>query len=356
MNERADGRLQELERRLAGAALRGQWQTDPNRPQNVRRGLQNQVSTEPVPSGVPHLWRWQDLVPLLDEACDALEDSHTARRSLVMTNPGLPRGTTQTLLAGFQIIRPGEMAWAHRHTMSALRFTVQGGQDVFTVVDGQTLPMEPYDLILTPSWQWHDHHNRSDKPAIWLDALDVPFVLGLNQAFYEELGAAAQDRSGEPLSGLPFLRRPDSGSARGAAPALRSYRFPWRQAREQLAALARSGADPYDGVLLEYANPDTGGPTLPTLSCRLQWLPPGFKGGRIRRTASSVQFVVEGEGRAAVGDKDFVWGRHDSFVVPNWTWTRLENVSAHEPAILFSLSDAPILDAFRLYRQETAAA
>ena len=154
-----------------------------------------------------------------------MTESHTARRSLTLKNPGLPRGTTQTMVAGYQMIGPGEISWAHRHSISALRFVIEGGDKVFTVVNGTAQAMEPYDLVLTPGWCWHDHHNQTDRPAVWLDALDVPFVLALNQDYYEELGEAAQDRSDDvrPVAD-------DCATIGDSDPARRTMRYPWRDA------------------------------------------------------------------------------------------------------------------------------
>ena len=45
--------------------------------------------------------------------------------------------------------------------------------------------MCPGDLILTPSWTWHDHGNESGDPIIWLDGLDIPLVHLLEAVFYE---------------------------------------------------------------------------------------------------------------------------------------------------------------------------
>ena len=81
-------------------------------------------------------------------------------------------------------------------------------------------------------------------------------------------------------------------------------------------------------------------------------LPPGFKGKRHRHTSSAVYFVIEGEGRAEFEDKQFAFGRHDGFCVPNWTWHRFENPS-DQPAILFSTNDSPQIEPFGLNREET---
>ena len=188
----------------------------------------------------------------------------------------------------------------------------------------------------TPGWQWHDHHNQSAKPAIWLDGLDVPFALGVNQNFYEELGEAVQDQ------------RPGADTT--------PYRYPWQEIRPKLAQLAEDGAiHPSDGAAFDYLSP-AGGPTFPTMQCRVHWLPPGFEGQPIRRTTSTILFGVEGDGAAFVDDKEFRWVRHDTVAVPNWSWLKLVNRSRAEPAIVFSLSDSPIVKAFGFYREENATA
>lgn len=81
--------------------------------------------------------------------------------------------TTDTLYAGLQLINPGEVAPAHRHRAFALRFIIEGERG-FTAVEGEKVYMERGDVILTPSWTWHDHGHEGDKPMIWLDGLDLP--------------------------------------------------------------------------------------------------------------------------------------------------------------------------------------
>lgn len=342
--------LAELEQLMAAAHIKGQWQVGANRPENATTSPDGRVWIEPAPLACPYRWPWDQVRPILDGACTALPESFTARRSMIFMNPGLQRGTTQTLLAGVQIIQPGEIAWAHRHTVNALRFSIQGGEDVFTVVDGEVLPMHPYDLILTPGWCWHDHHNRTGEPAIWLDVLDVPFVVALNQNFYEELGETVQDRRNDvttPASQL--LRQVDGAGETGQRP----YRYAWTDVRARLNALADQPPHPTDGIAVEYVNPATGGAALPTLSCVAQMLPPGFSGARRRRSTSAVHFVISGEGEVAFDDTALPFTRHDGIAVPNWTWHRLVNRSRTEPAFLFTVTDRPITDAFGLYREQT---
>lgn len=349
MTVQADPGLAELEARMAAQHLRGQWQVDPNRPQNVRKGANGQVQIDPVPSGAAHVWKWQDMLPLLRQACAAMPESYTARRALTFKNPGLPRGTTQTLVAAFQIVPPGEIAWAHRHTMSALRFTIQGSAKAFTVVNGRPLAMEPYDLILTPGWSWHDHHNEGSEDAIWMDGLDVPFTLALNQAFYEKPGEQAQERVTDDTAFSPLVR-PAGGAPAGDA---RPYRYAWADTQRLLRARSRDPVDAHRGQVFEFVNPLTNGPVMSTIACRIVYLPPGFEGEPVRTTASAVAFVIEGEGCLVEGEREIAWTKHDVLAIPNWTWHRQINRSKRDGAILFVMSDTPILEAFGFYREET---
>ena len=330
---------------LARLHMSGQW---------LYEDLLNRAIGGPKPKGEPHLWPWSMVYEKLLEACDVLEESFTARRSLLFGNPGLrDNATTHTLLMGIQMIKPGEIAWAHRHSLAAIRFVIKGDGKVFTVVDGEKCPMEPYDLILTPQWTWHDHQNPTEETAIWVDALDVPFLLGLNLPFYQPYPGnkvqAVRERQSEYLQRRSGAVRPTWENAKKENLPLR---YAWKAIEPQLRALADHPGSPYDGVALEYVNPVTGGPTLPTLSCWIQLLRPGERTHKHRHTSSGAYFVVAGEGATVVGDKTLEWTKHDCFAIPNWAWHEHINHSTTEEAILFSVNDIPIVSAFGLYREE----
>jgi gentisate 1,2-dioxygenase len=110
--------------------------------------------------------------------------------------------------------------------------------------------------------------------------------------------------------------------------------------------------DPHDGRLLRYTNPATGGYTYPTMSCEIQL----FKGKESthshRHTSTAIYHVVRGQGRSRVGEGYLEWRQGDTFVVPLWQWHSHENVSNDE-AVLFSISDRPVMDSLQLYREET---
>src|SRR3989442_16021436 len=108
------------------------------------------------------------------------------RRVLILENPGLKGQTSipHSLFAGLQLILPGEVAPAHRHSQSALRFVLEG-KGAYTAVDGERTAMEPGDFVITPSMTWHDHSNETSEPMFWLDGLHIPMVQFFDASFAE---------------------------------------------------------------------------------------------------------------------------------------------------------------------------
>ncbi|MDV6976874.1 cupin domain-containing protein [Mycobacterium intracellulare] len=335
--------LAQFDRKLDELHLRGQWQYDA---QLV------QLTDGPVPAGVPFRWSWELADRALTEMCTAVS-GETARRNFTFINPAPDvNGTTQTLAMGMQITLPGEIAPAHRHSINALRFVVDGSPDLFTAVDGEKLAMEDGDLIITPAYSWHDHHNESDKRGVWVDILDVPLMGYLRQMFFEPFGGRTQPLH-EDAAAFTSSRASHIRPAWEARQGERiPFRYAWSEVRAALDTHRHSSGSPFDGVILHYAHPISGGPTLPTIDCFAQLLRPGLCTERHRHTSSAVYYVVEGEGTTVVGDEEIQWSAGDSFVVPNWMWHAHMNRSSEVDAVLFSATDAPMLEALGMYREE----
>jgi gentisate 1,2-dioxygenase len=317
-------------------------------------------TTEPVTPIQPYLWSWEMVRARMLQAGElvGLGRQGAERRVLALKNPGARAGlaTTQTLVAAVQLVHPGELAPAHRHTAAAIRFVIEGHATV-TIVDGEPCTMEPGDLILTPNWTWHSHVNEGDGPILWLDALDVPVVMALNQMVYEEYPTVQQ----------PFLKARDESLQRYGGALLPTWEIPtrawspllsykWEQTEARLRSLAQVGGSPFDGIALTYTNPFTGGPVLPTMGCQVQMLRPGERTRAHRHTSSAVYHVVRGQGATTINGRRFAWQRGDTLALPTWAWHEHENTSATEEAFLFSVTDQPMLRAIDLYREEEGEA
>lgn len=335
--------LEEFNAELKQRNLIGYW-TIPNRSDGFR---------EPKPGFEPVLWRWAEMEQALNKACEYIQPEEAFRRFIGFQHPKLKMGTSHTLLMGAQMVRPGEVAPPHRHTMEAIRFVVKG-RGACTVVEGEQFPMEEGDLITTPNWSWHEHVNGGDNPVIWLDGANGPMIQYYQIGFANPYPDARQTvrrpvawsdkvygtiRPSQTISSRPGFRPP--------------YRYSWETTQKTLESLAEGPADPFDGLLLRYVDPVTGGPTLPTMSCEIQLLRPGEKGKSHRHTHTVVYHVLRGSGTTAVGEERFDWEKGDSFVVPLWNWHAHENRS-REPAVLFSINDRPAIEALGFHREEAA--
>lgn len=314
--------------------------------------LANLVTAEPRSACRPASWRFDDIRTAMQEAGSLITAKEAERRVLVLENPGL-RGQskiTTDLYAGVQMVLPGEVAPAHRHTQSALRFVLEGG-GAHTTVNGERTIMHEGDFIVTPPMTWHDHGNASDEPIYWLDGLDIPVIQMLDASFSEHLGEDEQPigrpvgdseaRFGSNLLPVDF-RGGDTSPM---------FAYPYARTREALERMRRSAAwDPCHGLKMRYSNPVNGGHAMTTMGTFVQLLPAGFVTAAYRSTDATVFTPIEGHGRSFIGD-DFVvdWGKRDIFVVPSWARVRHE---AAEDAVLFSFSDRPIQEVLHVFRED----
>lgn len=313
--------------------------------------LHSVVTKEPMTPCLPFLWKWADVKAWLQEAGELITAQEAERRVLVLENPGLRGRTriTHSLYAGMQLILPGEVAPAHRHSQSALRFIMQG-DGAYTAVNGEKVTMSVGDFVITPSWTFHDHGNPSSEPMIWLDGLDVPIVELLDAQFMESGSEMSQEiTSGASLNFAEFghTMKPVDYQPKSQTSPL--FWYPYDRTREALETLkAHSGPHPCWGHKLQYTNPVTGGWAMPAIGTFMQLLPAGFQGKAYRSTDSTVYAVVEGTGRCVIGNQTLQFGPKDVFVCPSWMPYRLE---ADNDSILFSYSDRPVQQALDLWRE-----
>ena len=220
----------------------------------------------------------------------------------------------------------------------------------FTTVNGQKCVMDEGDLILTPQLAWHDHNGGDDQPIIWLDGLDFPLIRALHQLVFE-----SYDKETQPIKYNSDQVSPIySGTTPTGSPPPAFFHYKWCETNQALRALVESGEglDPFDGTSLEFRNPVTGGSTMPTVQCALQFLQPGHKTDVHQHTSTVIYYAFRGSGTTLIGEKVFDWKQGDIFIVPLWYTHGHTNRSSSEEALLFSISDAPVLKSLNLLREE----
>ena len=342
--------LQELDERLRTLSVEGLW----SQPSQADKAT---YSKDPHTTVLPHVWKWPDLYDAIQTVGNMHGlDGKAERRVLRLINPAYlsqsnrrQRTTTHTMLMTLQLLKPGEVAHDHRHNFAAFRFILKGS-GAYTVVEGEPLPMQEGDLILTPSMTWHGHRN-GNEPVVWLDGLDNPLLFLLQNITWEAYPGGTQ-----PMKEVGEYNAPRVGSTRPVwerefeRPAYNPH-YRWNDTYEKLKQLSAGPGSPFDGVALEYVNPD-GGHTMPTMSCAIQLLRPGETTRTHRHNYSTIYHAFRGGGATVINGRTFEWNQGDCFVLPLWSWHSHENRSAKDEAILFSVSDMPVVKALKLYREE----
>lgn len=312
----------------------------------------------PKPSAVPYVWQWEKLKKIAQRSGELVPVGRGGeRRAIGLKNPGLTPTAyaTPTLWCAIQWLGPGETAPEHRHSQNAFRFVVEG-EGVWTVVNGDPVAMRRGDLLLTPGWCFHGHHNDTDNPMAWIDGLDAPFVHDMDFGFFEYGSERVTDEATPATSraermwahpGLTPLSHQESTVATPVA----AYRWEYTdQALKDQLALEDEGypatVEPGHAAI-KYTNPTNGGDVLPTIRCEFHRLRPETRTAPRREVGSSVWQVFEGTGEVELNGEVTRLVKGDLFVVPSWVSWSLRSKSQLD---LFRFSDAPIVERLHFQR------
>jgi gentisate 1,2-dioxygenase len=326
------------------------------------------MPVHPRSRAVPHVWRWQNLLQLADQAGHLVPVGRGGeRRAIALANPALGGKpyATPTLWAAIQYLMPGEDAPEHRHTQHAFRFVVEG-EGVWTVVGRDPVPMNRGDFLPQAGWNWHAHHNAADRPMAWIDGLDIPFQYQTESQFFEfgrdqitEQEKTTPERSrSQRLWGHPGLR---PVSAPGSLPGTPLLNYRWVDTDAALTDQLELEREGSAGVVepghaaVRYSNPTTGGDVLPTIRAEMHRIRRGAETTPRREAGSSVFQVFDGTGTVTVGEASWRVERGDLFVVPSWTPLSVRSEAGTSDSDsgaldLFRFSDTPIFEALHLDR------
>jgi gentisate 1,2-dioxygenase len=315
---------------------------------------------QPKSESVPMIWRYNDLRPYVVRSAELVTPEQAGRRVIYLNNPGRRdvAAAVGWLYSGLQTMKPGELASAHAHSASALRFIMEG-RGAFTIVDGHKMTLGRNDFVLTPNGTWHEHGVGADgTPCIWQDGLDIPLVNAMEAGFYvvhPELNQAVTHPVDDSTDTWAATALHPQGKV-WSKPYSPLFKYEWEPTYEALRRYARATeGSPFDGVLMNYVNPMTGGPVMPTMGASMQMLRAGEKTKAHRHTGSFLYQVAKGSGYSIVNGKRLDWTERDIFCVPSWAFHEHANASETDDACLFCFNDLPVMNALALYREQALA-
>jgi gentisate 1,2-dioxygenase len=314
----------------------------------------------PIRNAKAMSWGYADVRPKLIEAGSIVPIELAERRVLALINAGVTPArlaTTPSIFIGLQLILPGEFAPAHKHTPAAARLVIEG-DGASTTVNGERLPMEPGDLLLTPPHHWHEHRHEGTEPMIWMDILDHPVGIPLETSYLvdEEDVSGQPNRANSAYSSEPIYAASGLVPFRSPAVAPRRYpmmRFPWRRTRDALIGISERSAM-RDPIHLMFVNPESGASLLETMCFSVRMLRPGEEISVPRRSASAIFQILEGEGESVIDDQAFSWNPHDTVACPTFAQVTHRNASNSRPAFLLQVDDGPLQHKLGFYEEEVS--
>jgi len=273
----------------------------------------------------PMHWSYELGKLALDQAGQWMDTELAERRNLLLFNPvgDNDYDTVRTLVAAFQMIKPGEYAKPHKHTPNALRFVLEAQPGAFSVVDGVLLPMRAGDILLTPGGSMHSHYNESESCAYWIDILDVPLVHLLEPMFFEPSHEAIQAVESTPSEHPYWFKVEELSKA-------------WPMAGEAAQEV------PIDTQILDSQS------HILTQCLSYHHMNKMQSWDIAKSTVSRLFCIAEGSGSAQLGGVQVEWKFGDVLALPSWHAAQFK---AHQNSRIFEVNDFPVLDKLGLYRQ-----
>jgi gentisate 1,2-dioxygenase len=349
-------------RTRANAPQKKPWhQAADEAPVAVPAGAAPLHSPPPVRKPAPHVWKWADIHPYLLRIADIAPLEFTDRQQFLLVNPALGGRlqVTNTIRVAVSIYKPGDEAVTHMHTPNASR-TILSSEGGYSTVEGEKCIARRGDLIFTPNGTWHGHGNDSTEPVIWMDVLDWPLLETLDCIWIEELDPSRAANVRAPSADysqrhfgqggmVPSFAAGPRGLGQGNSPL---FHYSGTGIRAMLNELAGEDGDPYEGIRIDFTNPIDGAPVFTTLGYGAQLLRPNETTLPKRETSSTLYCALAGHGMTEVAGQKLEWQENDIFVVPNHLWRRHVNADPHNLAVLYSVSDAPLLQKLGHYRAQ----
>jgi gentisate 1,2-dioxygenase len=188
------------------------------------------------------------------------------------------------------------------------------GTGAYSIVDGEKMPMDAGDVVLTPGGHFHGHGHDGDVPSYWLDCLDVPLTYLLEPMYFQPHPEHYEDVS----------------SVVNASP----FRFSKSFIEKRLDGADHDHDDRFGAAAVLPT------PSMPTIGLTVQRIAGGKSYRRHRSSANRLFSVMSGRGTSIVDGKPFEWTRGDTFVVPSSFWMEHKGT---EDSVIIEMSDEPLM-------------
>ncbi|MDR0359076.1 MAG: cupin domain-containing protein [bacterium] len=245
---------------------------------------------------------------------------------LVGDSAGVP---TKMIDARVMELDAGQATSTHRHAHDAVIFVLQGRGT--TIIDGERVEWEPWDVLHTPAWSWHAH--MAAEPARLLAVTDAPLLRALHLERVEDAGAAERGlellpAGGQETDGSLYEEELRASERAEVARAEARRITRWREVTLRLSPKGTRTALLVDRSL----GFDTSG-----ISLALFEIPPGKAQSKHRHPGEAILYIVRGRGYSVIEDRRYEWGTGDAVLVNQYVWHQHFNADPELPATVIRL-------------------
>jgi len=272
---------------------------------------------------------------------------------------GLAPGIRPTL----EVLNPGEQTAPIRHNSTQVNFCIQGSGH--SIVGGQRIDFEQYDIWNFPSMQTYIHVNDTDEVQARLTYSNAPLLEKMNvhiveenpPADIEEVKKEADENeiaADDPRRNSPYgtFQLTEEGAwlmpyeilVAPEAVESRALQWPWKKVKAELDKLAELGSEYVGRRLYLLWNPMTGrtNGTTPNFFATITIRPPGIVDKPHRHVSAAMNYIFGGQGRSTVNGKVYEWESGDLLLTaPGWAVHNHASVG-NEPVYELTIQDQPL--------------
>jgi gentisate 1,2-dioxygenase len=138
------------------------------------------------PDTRPGVWRWDDIVSVMDEMDKHPKRYPAYRRFCALVSEeweGAP-GASPAIFTGLQRIHPGESLPGHRHTSVSIYYWIKGSGKA--IVGGHEIRFNAGDFFSCPAWHSHEFINDGDEDMIMIAIHDMTLLAQMRALMWEE--------------------------------------------------------------------------------------------------------------------------------------------------------------------------
>ncbi|QGA54607.1 cupin domain-containing protein [Sulfolobus sp. E5-1-F] len=141
--------------------------------------------TTPPEKVKPKLIKFEKVLPLLERISESGKTQKGVAK-IMFFSPSTCRnkGLTPTMMAGFQLLKPGVSTKPHSHNMASIYLVFKG--QGYSVIGNDKIEWKAGDIFVVPANEVHYHVNTGNEDCVLFDVTDAGLLESLGILEFRE--------------------------------------------------------------------------------------------------------------------------------------------------------------------------